>query len=86
MKTVMIELPDELFERAQRRAAERGASLQQQMVELVERFSASGNGEQPTSAHEVNVNRLFAALDKGRNTKPIARFARSEVYDRDVLR
>jgi hypothetical protein len=86
MKTVTIELSDELFDRARRRAAERGASLQEQVVELVKEFSAEGNGQHALSPHETNLNRLFAALDKSRNAKPIGKLVRSELYDRDVLR
>lgn len=34
----------------------------------------------------VRARRLFAALDKARNTQPVGRLNRQEIYDRPVLR
>lgn len=46
-------------------------------------ISPKGNGAQ-TPAQD-RVVRLFAALDKARNVKPIGRLKRHELYDRDIL-
>ena len=39
-----------------------------------------------TAEASVRAAELFAALDKARNTEPIGRLRREELYDRKVLR
>jgi len=39
MKSVTVQLPDDVYSRAERRAAERGATLSGEIVALVQRFS-----------------------------------------------
>jgi hypothetical protein len=44
------------------------------------------NGAQQTASTTKRVGRLFAALDKARNTESVGPLRREELYDRDVLR
>ncbi len=45
------------------------------------------NGGQATAAAPTDrAARLFAALDKARNTEPVGPLRREELYDRKVLR
>jgi hypothetical protein len=49
-------------------------------------ISPKGNGAHtPAASIPDRVVRLFAALDKGRNLKPIGRLKRDELYDRNLL-
>jgi metal-responsive CopG/Arc/MetJ family transcriptional regulator len=41
MKTLTIELPEDVYERAERRAADRGSSLRREAVEWLERYSGT---------------------------------------------
>ena len=81
MKSLTVAIRDDLYERAQRRAAARGTSLADFVVELVEHSEAGAPAE-------VTCDRaaLLAALDKGRNHAPVGPMKRDELYDRDVLR
>lgn len=47
---------------------------------------AQEDGSVTTASPAVRTARLFAALDKARNSKPIGRLNREELYDRKVLR
>ena len=49
------------------------------MVMIVESVTLDA---QPNSG---DINNLFLALDKGRNTEPIGSLGRQELYDRPVL-
>jgi hypothetical protein len=44
-KSLTVHLPDEVFERAQRRAADHGATLPGEVAELIKRYS-EGNGQE----------------------------------------
>jgi len=50
-------------------------------VEVIVNAKADG-----AAAGSGRVDRLLAALDKGRNVIPLGAFDRGELYDRDVLR
>ena len=87
MKTLTIELPDEVYDRAERRAASLGTSLGKEVVELLGHFAAVPNSE-PTPSVEIvraEVARLLAALDKARNVNSVGPLKRDELYDRNVL-
>src|SRR5262249_27689611 len=43
-------------------------------------------GPAPVTAAMDRASRLFAALDKARNTEPVGPLRREELYDRKVLR
>ena len=86
MKTLTVMLPDEIYDRAERRAAERGASLPGEVADLVKQYTEehqqSVNGQDKTTA---DLGRLFAALDAGRNVVPVGSLSRNDLYDRPVL-
>jgi hypothetical protein len=45
MKTLTVQLPDEVYDRAEKRAAEKGVSLGQEVVNLVVGFAGQGDEE-----------------------------------------
>lgn len=47
---------------------------------------AQDAGRETAAAVSDRAARLFAALDKARNTEPIGPLSREELYDRKVLR
>jgi hypothetical protein len=47
-------------------------------------ITAAENGAELSDA--TRLKNLLAALDKARNTNPIGRLSRDELYDRDILR
>ena len=81
MKTLTVKIPDELYDHAERRAAERGETLEDYVVELVKH----SNGEVVSDSRRDPAV-LLAALDKGRNRTPVGPLNRDELYDRNVLR
>ena len=84
MKTLTVEISEDVYERAERRATSQGATLSQQVVHLVREY---GRDNDATSAAPVaNVAALFAALDTARNVTPIGSLRREQLHDRDVLR
>ncbi len=47
---------------------------------------AQNEGHETAAAASDRAGRLFAALDKARNTEPVGPLRREELYDRKVLR
>ena len=45
MKELTVELPEDVYTRAKRRAAQHGNTLSGEIVELVKRFGEAGNGD-----------------------------------------
>lgn len=79
MKEIVLKIDDDAYRRAEEIANARKISLSALVEELVESVS---NGAQP---NPDDINNLFFALDKGRNTEPIGRLVRQELHDRPVL-
>ena len=79
MKEIVVKIDDDAFRRAEDIANARKISVAALVEELVESVS---NDAQPNSD---DINHLFFALDKGRNTEPIGRLGRQELHDRPVL-
>jgi hypothetical protein len=80
MKTMTLRIPDDVYKQAERRAAELGSTLDEYVTELV------NFGQEPTLAKPApNPIALLAALDRGRNSSPVGRLNRDELYDRPVL-
>jgi hypothetical protein len=79
MKEIVLKIDDEAYRRAEGIAKAREMSLSALVEELVE---SATNNAQPTPD---DINNLFSALDKGRNTDPIGRLGREELHDRPVL-
>jgi hypothetical protein len=56
-------------------------------VEITVREKAGAEASPPTNKERSDrVGKLFAALDKARNTEPVGPLRREELYDRNVLR
>ena len=79
MKELVVKIDDHAYRRAESIASARDISLSALIEELVESVT---NDAQPNSD---DINHLFSALDKGRNTDPIGRLGRQELHDRPVL-
>ena len=87
MKTLTIELPDDVYERAERRAAEIGTTLSREVTETVTRLgtnTSAGIGATASTTEPPNaaaIARLLAASDKARNTESVGGLKRDELYD-----
>ncbi|HKB67339.1 MAG TPA: DUF6364 family protein [Pyrinomonadaceae bacterium] len=79
MKEIVLKIDDDAYRRAEDIAKARKISVSALVEELVESATDSA---QPNS-HDIN--NLFSALDKGRNTEPIRPLSREELHDRPVL-
>ena len=84
MKTLTVELSEDVYERAERRATSLGATLGQQVVHLVREYGELN--DVAVAGQAADLAGLFAALDKARNVTPIGSLRREQLYDRDVLR
>ena len=82
MKTLTLELPDEVYERAERRASDRGTSLGQEAVEWLAQFSGAAD-DQAVAAARTRMQNLFQTV-KGFRMTP--KLSREELYERDSLR
>lgn len=79
MKEIVVRIDDDAYRRVEGIANARKISLSTLVEELVVSVT---NDAQPDSD---DINHLFAALDKGRNTEPIGLLRRQELHDRPVL-
>ena len=89
MKSLTVQLPDKLYDRAERHAAERGATLHETVVEFVTRCYGAEDDASATcdpASRALDVSGLLNALDRGHNRTPLGRLNRDELYDREVLR
>ena len=78
-----LEIPDELFKKAKLQAVHEGVALKDVITRALEReFAPTVSGE----ARKARAKRLFSALDKARNTRPVGRLTREEIHDRPLLR
>ena len=82
MKKLVIELPDELYESAERRAAERGSSLPDEVVSLIERFTSTENGDHVAAAR-LRMQELFRTI---RGFPVTVKIPREELYERGRVR
>ena len=85
-KTLTIDLPEDVYTRAEHRAAQQGDTLPAKVVKLVEQYSECEPAANVNHTPETDSFRLLAALNRGRNTTPVGRLNREELYDRAVLR
>ncbi|MCU1264323.1 MAG: hypothetical protein JWM21_641 [Acidobacteria bacterium] len=79
MKEIIVKIDDDTYRRAEGIANARKISLSVLVEELVESVT---NEAQPNSD---DINNLFSALDKGRNTEPVGPLNRQELHDRPIL-
>ena len=56
MKTLTLELPDEVYERAERRASDRGTSLGQEAVEWLASFSGAADDQVLAAARACSIS------------------------------
>ena len=80
MKTT-IDLPDDLLHRAKVVAAQRKTTLKEMVVQGLEYATRKPFQDADTERKE-RAARLIAAVSCGRNTKPVGRLNREEIYDR----
>jgi hypothetical protein len=79
-----LDIPDEIFRKAKLKAVEEGVTLKVVVARALQR-EVGGRG--PSLAERrKRAERLFAAMDKARNKKPVGRLNRESLYDRPILR
>lgn len=82
MKIVTLELPEQLIQQVERRAAQRGVSLSQQVTELL--HASTAEDEISSRSEAINrMNELFSQV-KGFQVEPT--ISREELYERGSLR
>lgn len=81
MKTLTIELPDDIYERAERRAAELGSSLTKELMEMAGRLGSSTDDDALHVARQ-GMQELFGAI-RGAHLSP--KIPREELYERGTL-
>lgn len=79
-----LDIPDEVFKKAKLQAVHEGIPLKDVITRALQREFAPTSGD--AAVRKARARRLFAALDKARNTQPVGRLNRQEIYDRPVLR
>lgn len=88
MKSLTVQLADDLYERAESCAALRGASLPKEVADFLKRYV---EGTPPAPAAKTadvtppDLGRLLAALDAGHNVATVGALQRAELYDRPAL-
>ena len=82
MKTLMLEVPDDVYERVQRLAAQRGTSVHQEAIEFLSRYGGATDDEALTIARD-RMRSLFQTV-KGFRMSP--KIAREDLYERGSLR
>jgi plasmid stability protein len=82
MKTLTVKIPDHLYERTERRAAARGATLDQEVAEILENCTSA---EDVTSlvAARARMEELFRTV---KGFRMGAKIPREELYDRGRVR
>ena len=79
-----LDIPDAVFKKAKLKAVEEGVALKVIVARALEReIEACDEG---LAVRKKRVQRLFAALDNARNTTPVGRLDREQLYDRALLR
>ena len=79
-----LDIPDAVFKRAKLKAVHEGVPFKDIVTRALERDLAAPANDADTK--RSRASRLFAALDQSRNTQPVGRLNRDEIYDRPVLR
>jgi hypothetical protein len=81
MKTLTLELPDDMYERLARRAAEAHMSPSEQIVELLKR-SAGAVQDEAVAAARARMQKLFETV---KGFRMGAKVPREELYERGSL-
>ncbi len=82
MKTLTVQIPDDVYERVQRRAAARGATLDQEVVDLLE-GTQTEQEESRLAAARTCMSELFRTV---RGFRMAPAIPREELYERGSLR
>ena len=82
MKTLTLEIPDDVYERAERHAAERGTSLHQETAEFLAQFGAVTDHKRIAAAR-ARMQELFRTV---RGFRQAPKIFREELYERRSLR
>jgi hypothetical protein len=75
-----LDIPDAIFKRAKLRAVHEGVSFKAIVNRALE--NALSGPVNAAAARQSRAGRLFAALDGARNSQPVGRLNRDEIYDR----
>ena len=81
MKTLTVQIPDDVYERVERRAAARGATVHQEVVQLLERHAEQD--EAKLAAARTRMAELFRTV---RGFRMAPAIPREELYERGSLR
>lgn len=81
MKTLAVDISEELYARAERRANELGITLEQEVVNLVQRLGSEPD-DATLMAARARMREMFQTV-KGFRVEP--RIAREELYERGRL-
>ncbi len=82
MKTLVVEVPDDVYEQAEQCARARGTSLSHEAVEFLKRFSAETS--EPTLANaRARMQELFRTVSGFREARKIPR---EVLYERGSVR
>jgi hypothetical protein len=79
-----LDIPDAVFKRAKLRAVHEGVPFKDIVTRALERDLIAPANDVDT--RRSRAMRLFGGLDRARNTQPVGRLNRDEIYDRPVLR
>ena len=82
MKSLTIEIPDNVYEGVERRAAARGATVGEEVVALLE-HATNGRDDAALIAARARMAELFRTVTGFRQTP---RISREELYERGSLR
>ena len=82
MKTLTLEVPDDVYDRAERHAAERGTSLHQEAAEFLPQFGAATDDQRLATAR-ARMQELFRTV---RGFRFAPKLSREELYERRSLR
>lgn len=80
MKTT-IDLPESLLHRAKVVAAQRKTTLKHLVQQGLE-YVTTHQLPDPDAERKARAQKLIQLLSRGRNTKPVGRLNREEIYDR----
>ena len=91
MKTLTVNIPDDLYQNAELHAAKVGSTLSHQVVKWMTEFVRRDAKETIGTTSEAspsssNVFALLDCLDKAQNTRPIGQLRRDDLYDRNIVR
>ncbi len=81
MKTT-IDLPADILHRAKTVALQRKITLKELVLQGLE-YATRQPAQDPEVERKARAATLIAALSRGRNTEPVGRLNRDEIYDRD---